>query len=80
MKIENANIILKTSNKLEKQLTVNTSNRKLTKNRLITKNEIIQDNICAHLDNVISETKKIEFQSKRRDQQKAYRKAKRLNK
>ena len=63
-----------------KAINVNISSSKLKANRMIAKNEIIQNKVCSSIDGQIDKSNKIDFQSKRADQRKAYRKAQRLNK
>jgi hypothetical protein len=67
----------KTGSQEAKQLTVNKSSSKLSKNRIAAKNEALQNNLCASIDGLIDNDKKIAYQSKRRDDQKQARKAKR---
>ena len=60
-----------------KQITVNKKDNRLNKNRIAAKNEAIQNNICASIDGLIDNDKRIAYQSKRRDEQRQARKEKR---
>lgn len=71
-------IEVKTNNSKEnKQITVNKKDSRLNKNRIAAKNESLQNNLCASIDGLIDNDKKIAYQSRRRDEQRQARKEKR---
>jgi len=70
----------KTGSQEQKQVNVNVKDSRLNKNRIAAKNERLQDSICATIDNNTNNKIKANYKAIRAAKQKAYRKAKRLNK